>query len=138
MMKYKISFLEVRKKSLAREITKFPQSSAKNCSFSLKFFELSTKNKSHIFPSNFLCYLSESTPTIFSLLTKSISLFPSSFPHYLTKNIVFFFSQVFQLMNKKYLTFLKCLSCYLIKSNPIFFIANNKYPTIFLQVFHII
>ncbi len=49
-----------------------------------------------------------------------------------------FFSQVFQVINKKYLTFLKCLSRYLIKSNPFFFIANNKYPTIFLQVFHII
>jgi hypothetical protein len=103
--------------------------------YSLKFSELSTKQTPQ-FPSKFSCYLIESTPTFFSLLTKSIPLFSLKLPTLFNKNHRTFFSQVFQVINKKYLTFLKCLSHYSIKSNPIFFIANNKYPTIFLQVFH--
>ncbi len=77
-------------------------------------------------------------PHIFFIMNK---LYPTIFLKVSTlfnKKHHIFFSQVFQVINKKYLTFLKCFSRYLIKSNPIFFIANNKYSTIFLKVFHII
>jgi len=69
----------------------------------------------------FLYFMNKLYPTIF---LKVSTLF--------NKKHHIFFSQVFQVINKKYLTFLKCFSCYLRKSNPIFFIANNKYSTIFL------
>ncbi len=109
----------------------------KYCSFPLNFSELSTK-KLPRFPSSFSCYLIESTPTLFSLLTKSIPLFSLKFSTLFNKKHHIFFSQIFKVINKRYLIFLQCFSCYLIESNPFFFIANNKYPTIFLQVSHII
>jgi hypothetical protein len=105
----------------------------KYCSFYLKFFELSTKKFPH-FPSSFSCYLTKHILTLFSLLTKSIPLFSLKFSTLFNKKHCTFFSQTFKVINKWYLTFLKCFSCYLIESNPFFFIANNNYPTIFLQV----
>jgi hypothetical protein len=77
-------------------------------------------------------------PHIFFIINKEYPTVFLKFSTLFNKKHCIFFSQVFQVINKKYLTFLKCLSHYLIKSNPIFFIANNKYPTIFLQVFHIL
>jgi hypothetical protein len=85
----------------------------KYCSFSFKFSKLSIKKIPH-FLSNFSCYLTKSTPTFFSLLTKSIPLFSLKFFHIIEQKNHTFFSQVFQVINKKYLTFLKCLSHYLI------------------------
>jgi hypothetical protein len=76
---------------------------------------------------------------IFFIINKeSILVFPLKFSTLFNEKHHTFFSQIFKVINKRYLTFLKCFSCYLTKSNPFFFIANNKYPIIFLQVFHII
>jgi hypothetical protein len=108
----------------------------KYCSFSLKFSELSTKKIPH-FPSKFSCYLTESIPTFFSLLTKSIPLFSLKFSTLFNKKHHTFFSQVFQVTNQKYLTFLKRLSHYLIKSNPLFSLLTSiplfsiKFSTLF-------
>jgi hypothetical protein len=99
------------------------------------------QKNSNIFPQVFQVissYLTESIPTLFSLLTKSIPLFSFKFSTLFNKKHRTYFSQIFKVINKRYFTFLKCFSCYLIESNPFFFIVNNKYPTIFLQVFHII
>jgi len=99
----------------------------KYCSLSLKFSKLSTKKLPH-FSSNFLCYLTESIPTFFSLLTKSIPLCSLKFSTLFNKKHCTFFSQVFQVMNKKYLTFLKCLSRYLIKSNAFLSLLTTSIP----------
>ncbi len=76
----------------------------KYCSFSLKFSKLSTKKLQH-FPSSFSSYLTESIPTLYLLLTKSIPLFSLKFSTLFNKKHRTFFSQIFKVINKRYLTF---------------------------------
>ncbi len=81
--------------------------------FSLKFSTLLTKNIV-VSPSSSLSYQKKNPtislkffvlsnlkyPTFFSLLTKSIPLFHSSFPHYFTKSIVLFSLKFSKLLTK--------------------------------------